>query len=99
MTHIEVAWKVKSPVLSYLNREYNIQKRGGRVQMSSVKEKIEQKWKHFFEHSLEMVLFFDEKGIVLEGNQTAKTELGYGDGLEGTSVCTIFQKVLQYENG
>ena len=65
--------------------------------MSIEKEKIEQKWQHFFEHSLEMVLFFDEKGTIVEGNNTAKAELGYGDDLEGRSICCIFPRVLQYE--
>lgn len=65
--------------------------------MSNEKEKIEQKWKHFFEHSLEMVLFFDKKGTIVEGNKTAKIELGYGDDLKGKSICSIFSKVLQYE--
>lgn len=69
--------------------------------MSIEKEKVEVevKWCHFLKYSLEMVLFFDEKGIILEGNQAARTELGYGDDLEGMSICKVFQKVLQQENG
>lgn len=65
--------------------------------MSIEKEKIEKKWQYFFEHSLELVLFFDEKSTIIEGNKTAKTELGYKDDLEGKSICCIFPKVLQYE--
>lgn len=67
--------------------------------MSMDKISLGVKWEQFLEHSLEIVLFFDRNGKVIEGNHIAQTELGYGQDLEGVSICDIFRKVLQYNKG
>ena len=65
--------------------------------MGMIKNTMERKWKFLFEKSLEMVLFFDNKGCIIDGNDSAKKELGYGEELEEISICKVFPKVLQSE--
>lgn len=53
---------------------------------------MEQKESRIFplENALEIVLFFDDRGIISYGNQMAKTKLGYGEDLQGTQICDVF---------
>lgn len=50
-------------------------------------------------HGLELLLFFDREGKVLEGNQAAKKELGYGNDLEYAVIHKIFPQVFGNEQG
>lgn len=56
------------------------------------------KWNQLMDNSLELVLFFDHDGRVVEGNRQARQQLGYGEQLEGTSICRIFQQILIWED-
>ena len=61
---------------------------------------LEKKWKYLMDESMELLVFFDETGCVVQGNKKAEQELGYGEALKGISVCKIFQKALtQNEEG
>ena len=60
---------------------------------------FEKKWKCLMEHSISLVLFFDQNGNVIDANENAKRELGYDKQLFGVSIDEIFPKILQYRDG
>ena len=65
--------------------------------MTDINDQLFQ-YKQFMDYGLEIVLFFDEKGKIIEANKTAKSELGYADEITEMSICKIFPNALQYEN-
>ena len=50
------------------------------------------------EHSQEIILFFDQAGNILDCNQTAKDELGYGDDIYRILISDIFRIAMKIEN-
>ena len=60
---------------------------------------LQKKWNELLDNSLEMIIFFDREGRVIEGNQLARQELGYGDNIEGISLGRIFQQIMVYQEG
>lgn len=50
------------------------------------------------EHSQEIILFFDQAGHILECNQTAKDELGYGADIYRILISDIFRMAMKIEN-
>lgn len=59
----------------------------------------QKKLTYLMEHGLELILFFDKEGKIIEGNQVAKRELGYEDDLENVMIDKIFPQVLKREQG
>ncbi|MSS64475.1 ATP-binding protein [Velocimicrobium porci] len=55
----------------------------------------EKKHQLLFEHTLEVILFFDEKGIICDCNQAAYKELGYDTIIGQVSIMDIFRRVFQ----
>lgn len=51
------------------------------------------------EHSLEMLVFFNEAGRIIAFNHTAARELEYGDELLNTPVSEVFKKSMNVVNG
>ena len=47
-------------------------------------------WWFSFEHALELVVTFDESGIIIYANSEAKKKLEYGEELLGTHISEIF---------
>ena len=47
---------------------------------------LEKKWKYLMDESMELLVFFDETGCVVQGNKKAEQELGYGEALKGMYV-------------
>ncbi len=48
-----------------------------------------------YENALELFIFFDESGMILGGNKTAKEDLGYKDGFEGVNITDVFPRVMR----
>lgn len=63
------------------------------------KKNLSGHWDIILENTLEMILIFGADGCIIEGNQVAKTELGYGEQLIGISICKVFQRVLEMKDG
>ena len=40
-------------------------------------------------------IFFDEFGMILGGNKTAKEDLGYKDGFENVNITDVFPRVMR----
>ncbi len=51
------------------------------------------------ENSQELMIFFNESGIITDCNHSATEALGYGEGLSGNSVCDVFKKSFRNEGG
>lgn len=51
------------------------------------------------EHSLEMLVFFNEAGRIIAFNHTAARELGYGDELLNKPVTEVFKKTMSVIDG
>lgn len=52
-----------------------------------------------FENVLEIILAFDQEGLITYGNVAAREKLGYDQGLEGQFVGTVFPGAFQKEEG
>lgn len=50
------------------------------------------------ENSQELMIFFDEAGVITDYNNAATEALGYGDDFAGVTVCDIFKKSFRIEN-
>ena len=50
------------------------------------------------ENSQELMIFFDEAGIITDYNNAAAEALGYGDTFAGIKVCDIFKKSFRLED-
>lgn len=50
-------------------------------------------------NSQEIILYFDNKGTVIDCNNIAMDELGYGEELIGASIYNIFRKAIKVDNG
>lgn len=55
----------------------------------------ERKQQLLFEHTLEVIVFFDEQGMICDCNRTAYKELGYDTIIGQVSIMDIFRKVFQ----
>ncbi len=51
------------------------------------------------ENSQELMIFFDESGMITDCNHSTSEVLGYGNDLAGISVCDIFKKSFRNEEG
>ncbi len=51
------------------------------------------------ENCQELMIFFDESGIITECNRAAEEAFGYEQNLVGISVCEVFKKSFRYESG
>lgn len=67
--------------------------------MVEKKQSDHNKFARIMEYGLELILFFDREGKVLEGNQAAKKELGYENDLENVLIYKVFPKVIGNEQG
>lgn len=52
-----------------------------------------------FENALEIVLVFDDKGVITYDNAAAREKLGYGKEICGLSVSSVFPDLFQKEDG
>lgn len=67
--------------------------------MAEVSRNGQNKFEWLMEYGLELILFFDGTGRVLEGNETAKKELGYGEDLEQALIYKIFPQIMENVQG
>lgn len=67
--------------------------------MAEIFQREHNKFAKIMEYGLELILFFDREGRILEGNQTAKKELGYENDLEHAMIYKIFPKIIGNEQG
>ncbi len=51
------------------------------------------------ENSQELMIFFDESGMITDSNRSASEALGYEKDLTGISICDIFKKSFRNEEG
>lgn len=51
------------------------------------------------ENTLEIVLVFDDKGAITYDNAAAREKLGYGDGMRGVSIDSVFPGIFPKEDG
>lgn len=57
------------------------------------------KYQMLLEHSQEIILFFDQSGIISDCNRKAMESLGYDENIKGTPISDIFQKAVKSSNG
>ncbi len=60
--------------------------------------KVLAKYKLMMEDTREMILFFNFHGRIIECNDRAMKELGYGDDIYQLSICEIFKKAFLYQD-
>ena len=51
------------------------------------------------EHSQELMIFFNDSGMITESNHSAREALGYDNDLVGISVCDVFKKSFRIDAG
>lgn len=60
------------------------------------KQQLRNKYQLLLQNSNELILFFDERGYIVDCNQTAKIELGYGDEIYDACITDIFHKAVRF---
>lgn len=63
--------------------------------MGAYEDAKNSKIEKIYENALELFIFFDEFGMILGGNQTAKEDLGYKDGFENVNITDVFPRAMR----